>query len=91
MKGAFDSPPYPAKQFPEDESAAAAKNEKRSGLPHQGVDDLAHLGIRHAEKRSSFAACPVILAGPKIETLERALSSEYLRKKKEIKPTKEPE
>jgi hypothetical protein len=50
------SSPDPAQQFAQHHRAHAAKNEHRPGPPHQDVDELLKLRIRHAMKSSNFAA-----------------------------------
>jgi hypothetical protein len=56
MKAARGSTPNPAQQLPQHHSADPAKDGHRPGLPDQGMHELAHLRIWHAENRSSFAA-----------------------------------
>jgi hypothetical protein len=50
------SAPDPARQFPQDHHAHAAKNEHRPGPPNQNVDKLVDLRMGHARKSSNFAA-----------------------------------
>jgi hypothetical protein len=56
MKASHGAKPDPAEQLPQHHSADPAKDGDRSGLPDQGMHELAHLRIRHAQNRSSFAA-----------------------------------
>ena len=44
--------PQSAQQFPRDDRAAAAKDGHRPRPPHQSVDDLVQLRIRHAAESS---------------------------------------
>jgi hypothetical protein len=56
MQGAHGATPNPAQKLPQHDSADPAEDGHRSALPDQGMHELAHLRIRHAENRSSFAA-----------------------------------
>jgi hypothetical protein len=56
MKAAPGAMPKPAQQLPEHNRANPGKDGYRSSLPDQGMHELAHLRIRHAQNRSSFAA-----------------------------------
>jgi len=48
--------PQPAQQFPHDDCAATAKDGQRPRPPHQSVDNLVQLRVRHAAESSSFVA-----------------------------------
>jgi hypothetical protein len=56
MKAAPGATPKPAQQLPQHNRADPDQDCHRSTFPDQGVHELAHLHIRHAQKRSSFAA-----------------------------------
>jgi hypothetical protein len=50
------STPDPAHQFAQDHRTDSAKDDYRPRFPHQSVDQLVQLGVRHAEQSSNFAA-----------------------------------